>query len=204
MTVAVNISFALVAFIVFVEVFDVVSIKTFIMTIAVAMITTDAIQRQRRPRTDLVLEIPHQPPFGPVRTAECGVDLNIPDAITVPAGVRGFMIDTQIRAVPTYDTGTLVLLRSSAAKKGLRLANSVGVIDPGYRGTLRICVDNVLPDDIVLAAGTAVAQICMPHFRPFVVRTCTTLHPSLLQTARGEGGFGSTGAAGSTQTLMRR
>jgi len=89
--------------------------------------------------------------------------------------------------------------RSSIYKKAIRLANSTGIIDSGYRGELAAAVD-VLAGQLssgcrrevpthILEANNRYFQICKPDLSPFYVCIIDTL-PS---TSRGAGGFGSTG-----------
>lgn len=130
------------------------------------------------------------------RVRECGLDLSAAEDVVVPAGARAFVVDTGIRIAPRSRSGVLLLLRSSASLRGLRLCNSVGVIDPGYRGTIRVIVDNVSDSDLPLPRTTAFAQLCLPGFCPFVVQQKQALSPSEMATHRGEGGLGSTGSGG--------
>jgi dUTP pyrophosphatase len=80
--------------------------------------------------------------------------------------------------------------RSSISKTGLRLANSVGIIDSGYRGELIAMVDNVYESVWPVDAGMRLFQICTPDLSPF---SRVELVDELDATARGAGGFGSTG-----------
>lgn len=80
--------------------------------------------------------------------------------------------------------------RSSMSKSPLRLANSVGVIDSGYRGELMAMVDNIESDNPYnVHHGQRLFQICMPDLQPFKVKIVDQLD----ETTRGSGGFGSTG-----------
>ena len=84
--------------------------------------------------------------------------------------------------------------RSSLAKRRLRLANSVGVIDAGYRGNLVAALD-VLPGTArgatLALARDRLVQVCAPDLRPICVELAP-LGASPSETARGGGGFGST------------
>lgn len=90
--------------------------------------------------------------------------------------------------------------RSSIVKTPFRMANSVGIIDAGYRGEVMAVVDNidVANNDIsaclerYMQPMSRVFQICAPSLEPFFVRIVE--HESELGvTERGSGGFGSTG-----------
>ena len=74
-------------------------------------------------------------------------------------------------------------------KSPLRLANSVGIIDAGYRGNIMGIVDNISQEDFMIEAGSRMFQLCSPILSPISFQ----LSDELSETSRGEGGFGSTG-----------
>ena len=80
--------------------------------------------------------------------------------------------------------------RSSISKTPLRLANSVGIIDSGYRGELMAVVDNISKEDYVVEEGQRLFQICSNTLLPF---SNIKITQELNNTERGAGGFGSTG-----------
>ena len=87
--------------------------------------------------------------------------------------------------------------RSSISKTKMRMANSVGIIDSGYRGELIAAVDTIGVYGSEETLGTIQKydryfQICAPNLSPFAVRIVTS-EAELGQTERGSGGFGSTG-----------
>lgn len=81
--------------------------------------------------------------------------------------------------------------RSSISKLNIRLANSVGIIDSGYRGDI-IGVFDILKDGITLERYSRVLQICSGDLKPFHVNIVSSID-DLGITDRGSGGFGSTG-----------
>lgn len=85
----------------------------------------------------------------------------------------------------------MILPRSSmGAKTPLRLSNSVGLIDSGYRGELGVLYDNISDAPYTINAGDRIAQLLvMPSYR-FQAKVVDILADS----DRGEGGFGSSGA----------
>jgi dUTP pyrophosphatase len=87
-----------------------------------------------------------------------------------------------------WGTGYDIRPRSSISNGPLRLSNSVGTIDAGYRGELMLALDNIKPAEYTLPAGTRITQIVANH---------TSLRPRIVtkldSTARGSGGFGSSG-----------
>jgi hypothetical protein len=97
------------------------------------------------------------------------------------------------------NTGYYMYPRSSLSKTELRLANSVGIIDSGYRGNLMGVFDKLPPNErySILATsyvsrGDRVVQICAPALQPIYVIMVDSVE-QLGTTTRGQGGFGSTG-----------
>jgi dUTP pyrophosphatase len=80
---------------------------------------------------------------------------------------------------------------STGSKTPLRLANSVGVIDSGYRGNYIAVFDNGRENSFIVERLQRLVQICPPNLSyPMKVLIVNDLD---METARGEGGFGSTG-----------
>jgi dUTPase len=75
--------------------------------------------------------------------------------------------------------------RSSISNTSLRLANSVGIIDSGYRGNMIACFDGTYS----IKKFQRLVQVCTPTLEPMIIHMVDELG----ETARGEGGFGSTG-----------
>ena len=98
-------------------------------------------------------------------------------------------------------TGYYMYPRSSLSKTRLRLANSVGIIDSGYRGNLigmfdcfsagkgSLCETEY---DYVVKPLEKLVQICAPDLRPIFVELVETEEELSSATLRGEGGCGST------------
>ena len=92
--------------------------------------------------------------------------------------------------LPGPDCVALVYARSGLSiKHGLCMANGVGVVDSDYRGELKVPMVNLGGEAYTIAPGERVAQLCIaPVWQADFVAADT-----LGDTARGEGGFGSTG-----------
>lgn len=92
--------------------------------------------------------------------------------------------------LPGPETVALVYARSGlSVRHGLCMANGVGVIDSDYRGELRVPMINLGAEAYTIAPGERVAQLCIAP-----VYTAAFLPAGQLDdTARGQGGFGSTG-----------
>jgi dUTP pyrophosphatase len=78
-----------------------------------------------------------------------------------------------------------------ALKHGITLPNSPGTIDPDYRGEVRIIMQNLGPEPVTLLRGERIAQLVFARFEALEVIEAD----ELTDTARGEGGFGSTGTS---------
>ena len=84
---------------------------------------------------------------------------------------------------------------SMGTRTPLRLANSVGIIDSGYRGNIKAILDHVKPirGPFTVGLHTRLVQICPPELTaPIYVRLIDDRR-ELGETVRGEGGLGSTG-----------
>ena len=110
--------------------------------------------------------------------------------LTLEPGQRA-MIPTGL-AIELPDAGCVALLyaRSGLAiKHGLTLPNCVGVIDSDYRGEVRVGLINLSSEPYTIAPGERIAQLCIaPVWQAGFVQA-----DALGDTARGAGGFGSTG-----------
>jgi dUTP pyrophosphatase len=101
-----------------------------------------------------------------------------------------------------------MLPRSSISKTPMRLANSVGLIDAGYRGEIKAALyaliptggvkdnDGYLNDYVKLEHGTRIVQLAAPDLLPFDDIKIVDEIPGGA-TLRGAGGFGSTGVGAS-------
>ena len=99
-------------------------------------------------------------------------------------------IPTGISMELPVGTAGLIYARSSlGTKKGLAPANKVGVVDSDYRGEFLIFLHNHGAEPQTVCHGDRIAQLVVtPVFTPGFLEADT-----LSDTARGEGGFGSTG-----------
>jgi dUTP pyrophosphatase len=103
-------------------------------------------------------------------------------------------------SITSYFTGYPMHPRSSLSKTALRLANSTGIIDAGYRGHLIGMFDVIQTlNPTQVTSQTQVSkfdrylQICAPTLCPIVVSLVDTKDDLGQPTERGDGGFGSTG-----------
>ena len=122
---------------------------------------------------------------------DSGYDLYIPHTMTLEPNSTTLVdlrVRCQLQASEQNSHGYYLYPRSSISKTPLRLANSVGIIDFNYRGTLKVAIDNRSAEPYEIQGGDRLFQLCMPDLRPFKV----VLGSVNKNTDRGEGGFGST------------
>lgn len=94
----------------------------------------------------------------------------------------------------SYNTGFYMYPRSSISKSPLRLANNVGIIDAGYRGHLIGMFDLIDHNTQHIKKFDKYLQICAPGLVPIFVELVNSKEDLGENTARGDGGFGSTGS----------
>ena len=110
--------------------------------------------------------------------------------VTIAPGARA-MIPTGIAISPeSRDVVAVIAARSGlAVKSGICLANGIGVVDSDYRGEISVGLLNTSDKDFTVCRGDRIAQLMfMPVLQASLIAT-----DALDETARGAGGFGSTG-----------
>lgn len=119
---------------------------------------------------------------------DVGLDIPMQGSVLIPANTRSFKINLNFKACANH--GYMLVPRSSISKTTIRLCNSIGIIDMKYRGDLMVMVDNVGTADVLFQEGCCYFQIVafdgrLPRYQ---------LGDVSIDTSRGIGGFGSTGA----------
>ncbi len=135
------------------------------------------------------------PDLLPIRahSTDAGADLkSVEDYVLLPRESKLFDTGVAVK-IPEGYVG-FVFNRSSQGKLGIKIANSVGVIDAPYRGNLKVLLENHHPTDAyhVKARETKIAQLVIVPAMMTVFKTVSS--DNWNDTARGTGGFGSTGA----------
>jgi dUTP pyrophosphatase len=126
-------------------------------------------------------------------TGSAGMDLRaaVPEdaPVTLAPGQRG-LIPTGLKIALEHGWEAQVRPRSGLAlKHGLTCLNSPGTIDSDYRGEVGVILINHGAEPFVIRRGERIAQLVLAQHAQAVV----TEVESLDETARGAGGFGSTG-----------
>ena len=133
---------------------------------------------------------------------DAGFDLLIPQNFEIPAETFSYKIPLRVKCGmfkikqgEILDTRSFyVYPRSSmGSQTPLRLANSVGIIDSGYRGEIIAVFDNIDNISFHASMGQRLVQICTGNLQPFFVQIVDS-PKELLETKRGENGFGSSGS----------
>jgi dUTP pyrophosphatase len=143
-----------------------------------------------------VVQLPHGEglPLPSYQTAHAaGFDLHaaIPDdaPVTIAPGRRA-MIPTGLKIALPHDTEAQVRPRSGlAARHGVTVLNTPGTIDADYRGEVIVILINLGDESFVVRRGERIAQMLVAPVLRAELRRVATLD----DTARGGGGFGSTG-----------
>lgn len=119
-------------------------------------------------------------------------DLYASQNMTIPAHSLSNLVHTGLHIALPQDWVMLIDPRSSIGmKSGLRLSNSLGVIDEDYRGEIGVLYDNLSDSDYEIKAGDRIAQCWVQPVYRF--KGVSVGADELPATERGEGGFGSTG-----------
>jgi dUTP pyrophosphatase len=151
----------------------------------------EASERPESPTTVLLHRLdPDLPPPGYAHPGDAGADLVCAVDVDLAPGERAVVPTGMAIALP-HGYAAFVHPRSGlAAKSGLGLVNAPGTIDAGYRGEIKVIVVNLDPREAIhLARGDRVAQLVVQR----VERAEFVEVDELPESARAEGGFGSTG-----------
>ena len=125
---------------------------------------------------------------GHFHSGDAGLDLYVLEDMDFEAGETK-LIKLGISCEPEDGVAYFLMPRSSISKTPLRMSNSIGLIDGGYRGEIMACCDNIKSEKYTIKEGQRLFQI--------VAQNCSEikyeLKDELNNSTRGAGGFGSTG-----------
>ena len=121
---------------------------------------------------------------------DAGLDLYASEGARIGPGQRVSVGTGLAIGIPSGLVGLVVPRSGLAIKHGIALVNSPGVIDPGYRGEVRILLLNTDANaTFKVALGDRIAQLLLVP-----IATASPLESTDLgETDRGSGGFGSSG-----------
>ncbi len=128
------------------------------------------------------------PDYG--RDGDAGLDLYAAIELTLKPGERALVPTGIAVAIPEGHAGFVHARSGRAATEGLALVNAPGVVDAGYRGEIFVIAVNLDPSSpIYIKRGDKIAQLVVQK----IERAELEVVDELPASARGEGGFGSTG-----------
>ena len=125
---------------------------------------------------------------GHFHKGDAGLDLYVLEDIKFNAGETK-AIKLGISCEPEDGRAYYLFPRSSISKTPLRMANSIGLIDGGYRGEIMAVCDNIKSEDYIVEKGQRLFQLVATDSSIIEYELVEDLN----MTTRGTGGFGSTG-----------
>jgi dUTP pyrophosphatase len=148
--------------------------------------------------TAQLMQLPHGQdlPLPSYETSEAaGMDLRaaVPEdaPLTLKPGARELVPTGFAMAIPPGFEAQIRPRSGLALKHGLSLVNAPGTIDSDYRGEIKIILINQGDEDFEISRGMRIAQMVIAPVLQVAIEPVTSLD----DTARGAGGFGSTGVA---------
>ena len=125
---------------------------------------------------------------GHFHDGDAGLDLYVLEDIEILSGETK-LIKLGICCEPMDGKAYYLFPRSSISKTPLRMSNSIGLIDGGYRGEIMASCDNIKDFDYIVEKGQRLFQLVAIDSSPISYKVVDKLS----ETNRGDGGFGSTG-----------
>jgi len=119
-----------------------------------------------------------------------GMDLRAAEAVVIKPGARYLMPTGFAMALPANFEAQVRPRSGLAVKHGITVLNAPGTIDSDYRGEVKVPLINLGQSDFVIARGDRIAQMVIAP----VVQALWIEAETLDETARGAGGFGSSGS----------
>lgn len=144
---------------------------------------------QIKPLSDKIGDSIPLPYYATAGAAALDLHACIDEPAVLPAGGEALIPTGIAAAIPEGYVGILAVRSSMGIRHGVAMSNGIGVIDSDYRGPLRVGLHNFRDTEYVVEPGDRIAQLLiLPVLRPEV-----EVVSELSETARGAGGFGSTG-----------
>ena len=143
------------------------------------------------PFTELPTQLLAPDALPPTRTrpGDAAYDLTAHEGAVLDPGARAVVGTGVAVAIPDGWCGLIVPRSGLAAREGV--VPVLGLIDPNYRGELRITLRNQGAAPYLVHAGDRIAQLLLVPFGAPRIRLCAELPPA--PDDRGTGGFGSSG-----------
>jgi dUTP pyrophosphatase len=132
---------------------------------------------------------PDARPPARTRSGDAGLDLSAVEDFALEPGERAIVGTGVAIALPPGLAGLVVPRSGLAARHGISVVNGPGLVDPDYRGELRVILVNLGEERFEGRAGDRIAQLVLVPFAAPAVRVVD----ELTTTERGQDGFGSSG-----------
>jgi dUTP pyrophosphatase len=141
----------------------------------------------------LAVRLLHPDAKPPARTRphDAGYDLASIEALTLAPGERRLVGTGVAIAIPSGLAGLITPRSGLAINQGVHPLNAPGLIDPNYRGEVRVPLHNAGAEHVEIAAGDRIAQLLLVPFWSPQLELVAELPAS--PDDRGEAGFGSSG-----------
>jgi dUTP pyrophosphatase len=142
---------------------------------------------------ELQIRILHPAAVAPARTraGDAGFDLRCVEGFSLAPGQRAVVPTGVAVALPDGCAGLVVPRSGLAARYGISVVNGPGLIDPSYRGELRVVLVNLGDEPYHGEPGDRIAQLLIVPFVAPAARIVEALPESA--DGRGADGFGSSG-----------
>jgi dUTP pyrophosphatase len=143
------------------------------------------------PTAPLEVQLLHPDAVAPTRTREgdAGHDLRAVAAEVIPPGEHRVVPTGIAIALPDGVAGLVTPRSGLAAQHGITLVNTPGLIDPNYRGEIKVILRNEGRERFRVEPGDRIAQLLLVPFSAPQIRVVS----ALTSTERGSAGFGSSG-----------
>ncbi|MDR2367918.1 MAG: dUTP diphosphatase [Deltaproteobacteria bacterium] len=129
------------------------------------------------------------PAYGSAGAAGLDLKAAVEGPVTMAPGAIRLIPTGWAVAIPRGYEGQIRPRSGLALKQGLTVINAPGTIDSDYRGEVGLAMVNLGPDEVTINRGDRLAQLVVARAE----RPRLALSEDLGDTARGGGGFGSTG-----------
>lgn len=123
------------------------------------------------------------------RADDAGLDLHAAETVTLAPGARALVPTGIALAIPPGFAGFVLPRSGLALRDGVTVLNAPGLIDAGYRGEVKALLVNHGQAPVTVSRGDRIAQLVVQRIQRVELEPVAELPPS----ARGAGGFGSTG-----------
>ena len=140
-------------------------------------------------RVKILREGARLPSYGSAEAAGADLYACLSELVTIAPGETAFLPTGIALEVPKGCAGLVYARSGMACKRGLAPANKVGVVDSDYRGEIMVALHNHGEVEQTVESGERIAQFVITP----VLTPVYEMAENLSDTARNDGGFGSTG-----------